>query len=40
LREKPSVLFQVLSAARQAADLIAPEPTMAENSAADAEQSA
>jgi len=27
LREKPSVLFQVLSAARQAADLIAPEPT-------------
>jgi antirestriction protein ArdC len=26
LREKPSVLFQVLSAARQAADLIAPEP--------------
>ena len=29
LREKPSVLFQVLSAARQAADLIAPEPTVA-----------
>ncbi|MCT0218236.1 DUF1738 domain-containing protein [Synechococcus sp. CS-1329] len=29
LREKPSVLFQVLSAARQAADLIAPEPTPA-----------
>ena len=27
LREKASVLFQVLSAARQAADLIAPEPT-------------
>lgn len=26
LREKPSVLFHVLSAARQAADLIAPEP--------------
>ncbi len=27
LREKPSVLFQLLSAALQAADLIAPEPT-------------
>ena len=29
LREKPSVLFQALSAARQAADLIAPETTPA-----------
>ena len=29
LKESPSVLFQVLSAARQAADLIAPEPTPA-----------
>jgi hypothetical protein len=26
LKEEPSVLFRVLSAARQAADLIAPEP--------------
>ena len=29
LREKPSELFQVLSATRQAADLIVPEPTPA-----------
>ena len=35
LRETPSVLFQVLSAARKAADLIAPEQAAAEHGLAD-----
>ena len=40
LSETPSVLFQVLSAARKAADLIAPEPAAAENSPANEVQAA
>lgn len=40
LRETPSVLFQVLSAARKAADLIAPEPAASENSSADEAEAA